>query len=133
LEASSSRSEKIRKFLNVVLVKDGEIRWTDHVRNEEILLRVKEQRNILQEICKRKAKYVGQILSRNWLLQQVIEGKIKGEIEVARRRRRKSMKLLDYLKGRREYSHLKEGAIDRTIWRAGLERRSEAVVHAPRH
>ena len=24
--------------------------WTDHVRNEEVLLRVKEQRNILHEI-----------------------------------------------------------------------------------
>jgi hypothetical protein len=28
--------------------------WTDHVRNEEVLLRVKEQRNILHEISKRK-------------------------------------------------------------------------------
>jgi hypothetical protein len=32
-----------------------EISWTDHVRNEEVLLRVSEQRNILQEIRKRKA------------------------------------------------------------------------------
>jgi hypothetical protein len=31
------------------------IRWTDHVRNKEVLLRVKEQRNILHEISKRKA------------------------------------------------------------------------------
>jgi hypothetical protein len=31
------------------------ISCTDHVRNEEILLRVKEQRNILHEIRKRKA------------------------------------------------------------------------------
>jgi len=31
------------------------INWTDHVRNEEVLLRVKEQRNILHEIPKRKA------------------------------------------------------------------------------
>jgi hypothetical protein len=31
------------------------ISWTDHVRNEELLLRVKEQRNILREISKRKA------------------------------------------------------------------------------
>ena len=29
------------------------ISWTDHVRNEEVLLRVKEQRNILHEIRKR--------------------------------------------------------------------------------
>jgi hypothetical protein len=31
------------------------ISWTDHVRNEDVLLRVKEQRNILHEIRKRKA------------------------------------------------------------------------------
>jgi hypothetical protein len=30
------------------------ISWTDHVRNEEVLLRVKEQRNTLHEICKRE-------------------------------------------------------------------------------
>jgi hypothetical protein len=31
------------------------ISWTDHVRNEEVLLRAKEQRNIVHEIRKRKA------------------------------------------------------------------------------
>jgi hypothetical protein len=31
------------------------ISWTDHVRNEDVSLRVKEQRNILNEISKRKA------------------------------------------------------------------------------
>jgi hypothetical protein len=31
------------------------ISWTDHVKNKEILLRVKEQRNTLHEISKRKA------------------------------------------------------------------------------
>jgi len=29
--------------------------WTDHVRNEEVSLKVKEERNILHEIRKRKA------------------------------------------------------------------------------
>jgi hypothetical protein len=37
------------------------ISWTDHVRNEEVLLRVKEQRNILHEIPKRKANWIGRI------------------------------------------------------------------------
>jgi hypothetical protein len=32
-----------------------EISWTDHVTNEEVLLSVKEQRNILHEISERKA------------------------------------------------------------------------------
>ena len=67
------------------------IRWTDHVRNE-VLFRVNEQRNILHEIRKRKANLIGQILRRNCLLNQVIEGKVKGEMEMTRRRgrRRKS-------------------------------------------
>jgi len=51
------------------------ISWTDHVRNEEVLLRVNEQRNILHEIRKRKANCIGHI------------------------------------------SHLKEEALDRTMWR----------------
>ena len=56
--------------------------WTDHVRSEEVLLRVKEQRNILHETSKRKANWIGHILRRKCLLQLVIEGKIKEGIEV---------------------------------------------------
>jgi hypothetical protein len=52
------------------------ISCTDHVRNE-VLLRVKEQRNILREIRERKANWIGHILRRNCLLQQGIEGKKK--------------------------------------------------------
>jgi len=88
------------------------ISWTDHVRNEEVLLRVKKQRH---EISKRKANWIGHILRRNCLLQQVIKGKIK---EVTGRRGRRSRKLLDDLQERREYSYLKEEALDRTMWRA---------------
>jgi hypothetical protein len=44
-----------------VLEKDGKISWTENVRNEEVLLRVKEQRNILHEIRKRKANWIGHI------------------------------------------------------------------------
>ena len=93
------------------------IGWTDHVRNEEVLIRVNEQRNILHEIRKRKANWIGHILCRNCLLKQVMEGKIKGEMEVARRRGRRSKKLLDDPKDRRGYSYLKEEALDRTMWR----------------
>jgi len=80
-------------------------------------LRVNEQRNILHEIRKQKANWIGHILCRNCLLKQVIEGKIKGEMEVTRRRERRRKKLLDDLKDRRGYSHLKEEALDRTVWR----------------
>ena len=104
------------------------ISWTDRVRNEEVLLRVKEQRNILHEIRKRKSNWIGHILRRNCLLKQVIEGKIKGEMEVKRRRGRRRRKLLDDLKYRRGYSHLKEEALDRTMWRNRLGGDFEPVV-----
>jgi hypothetical protein len=81
----------------------------------------KEQRNILHEICERKANWIGHILHRNCLLRRLIEGKIKGGIEVTGRRGRRSGKLLDDLKERKGYSHLKEEALDRTMWRAALE------------
>jgi len=45
----------------------------------------------------------------------VIEGRIKGGIEVTGRRGRRCRKLLDDLKERRGYSHLKEESLDRTI------------------
>jgi hypothetical protein len=83
------------------------ISWTDHVRNEKVLLSVKEQRNILHEINKRKDNWIGQILRRNCLLQKVIEGKIKGGIAVTGRQGRRHRKLVDDLKERKLYSHLK--------------------------
>ena len=60
-----------------------------YVRNEEVLLKVKEQRNILHEISKRKANWIGHIFRRNCLLQRIIAGKIKGGIEVTGRRGRR--------------------------------------------
>jgi len=103
------------------------ISWTDNVRNEDILLRVKEQRNILHEIRKRKANWIGHILRRNCLLR-VTEGKIQGGIEATGRQRRRRMKLLDDLKERRGYSHLKQEALDRTMWRARFGRGFGPVV-----
>jgi hypothetical protein len=67
-------------------------------------------------------------LRRNCLLQQVTEGKIKGGIEVTERRGRRGRKLLDDLKERRGYSHLKEEARDGIMWRAGFGRGFGPVV-----
>ena len=67
-------------------------------------------------------------MRRNCLLQRVIEGKIKGGIEVTGRRGRKCRKLLDDLKERRGYSQLKEKALDRTVWRGRFGRSFGPVV-----
>jgi hypothetical protein len=54
------------------------ISWIDHVRNEDVLLRVKEQKKILHEIRKRKANWIGHVLLEtafyNWLLKETYKG-----------------------------------------------------------
>jgi ribosomal 50S subunit-associated protein YjgA (DUF615 family) len=104
------------------------ISWTDHVRNKEAVITVKEQRIILHEIRKRKANWIGHILRRNCLLQRITEGKIQGGIEVTRRQGRRLRKLLDDLKERRGYSILKEEALDCSMWRACFGRDFGPVV-----
>ena len=64
-------------------------------------------------------EWIGHILRRNCLLQRVIEGKIKGGIEVTGRPGRRRRKLLDELKEMREYSHLKrevlKGVVEKNV------------------
>jgi hypothetical protein len=111
-----------------LILSKEKISWTAHVRNEAVLLRVKEQRNILHEIHKRKANWIGHSLRRNCLLLQVTEGKTQGGIEVTGRQGGRRRKLLDGLKERRGYSQLKEEALDRTTWRARFGRGFGPVV-----
>jgi hypothetical protein len=86
------------------------------VRNE-VLHRVKEERNIVHTIQKRKANWIGHILRRNCLLKHVIEGKLEGRIEMTGRRERRCKRLLDYLKEKRRYLKLKQEALYRTVLR----------------
>jgi hypothetical protein len=62
------------------------------------------------------------------LLQQVIEGKVKVGIEATERRGRRRRELLDDLKERRVFCHLKEEALDRTVRIAGFGRGFGLVV-----
>jgi hypothetical protein len=72
------------------------------VRNE-VLLRLKEERNILHKIKRRKANWIGHILSRTCLLKHVIEGKLEGKTKITGRRGRRRKQLLDDLKEKRRY------------------------------
>jgi hypothetical protein len=47
---------------------------------------VKEERNILHTIKRRKANWIGHILRRNCLLKHVIEEKLEGRMEMTGRR-----------------------------------------------
>jgi hypothetical protein len=67
-ETWTLRAETPGKFEMWCRRRMGRVSWTDHVRNEEVLLRVKEQRNILHEISNGKANWIGHILRRDCLL-----------------------------------------------------------------
>jgi hypothetical protein len=56
------------------------ISWADRVRNEEVLHRVNEDRNIIHTIQRRNINWIGHILCSNYLIKHVTEGKIKGEM-----------------------------------------------------
>jgi hypothetical protein len=81
----------------VVLEKDGD-QLDRSVRNEEVIRRVKEERNIVHTIKRREGNWIGHILRRNCLLKHVIEGKLEGRIEVTGRRGKGHRQLLDDLK-----------------------------------
>jgi hypothetical protein len=75
---------------------------------------MKELKLVLESTC--FVVLYEDILRRNCLIH-VIEGKIKGEIEVTRRRGRRRKNLLDDLMEGRGYCHLKEEALNCTMWR----------------
>jgi len=90
------------------------------VRNEEILRRVKEYRNILYTIQK-MASWIGYILRKNCLLQDVSEQEVDGRIEGTKIRRKRRKSLLADVKGKRGYWKLKIEALDCTVWSSGFE------------
>jgi hypothetical protein len=98
------------------------------VRNEEVLHRVKEERNIVHTIKRRKANWIGHILRRNCLLKHVIEGKLEGRIEMTGRRGRRRKQVLDALKEKRGYWKLKEEALESNMWRTRFGRGSGPVL-----
>jgi hypothetical protein len=74
LDTLESRSELPWKFWNVVLEKDGENSCTDRVRNEEVWYIVKEERNTIHRVRRRKANLIGHILSGDCIVKHIIEG-----------------------------------------------------------
>ena len=81
----------------------GKIIWTDSVRNDKVLRRDKEDRNIIYKMNRRKANLIGHILCRNCILKHIIEEKIEDGIEVTGRRRKRSQQILNDLKETRGY------------------------------
>jgi hypothetical protein len=104
------------------------ISWTDLAKNGDVLHTVKEERNIVHTIKRRKANWIGHILRRNCLLKHVIEGKTEEMIDGRGRRGKIRKQLLDDLNEAREYWKLKVEALDRTVWRTRFGRGYGPVV-----
>ena len=83
-----------------MLQKGGEDNLDQLYENDEILHRVKEKRNIVHTIKRRKANWVGHILHRDCLLIHIIEVKTEERILVTGRRGRRRKHLLHDLKKR---------------------------------
>ena len=83
------------------------------MRNEDVLQRPKEDRNVLQTIKGRKAKLFFHVLRRICLLKHVVEGRR----EVKGREGKRSKQLLDDLKETRGHRKLINEALDHTLWR----------------
>jgi hypothetical protein len=73
------------------------ISWADRVRNE-VLHRVKKERDILHTRKRRKPNWIGHILLRKCLLKQVKGGQRKRRMEVTGRRSIRRKQLLDDVK-----------------------------------
>jgi hypothetical protein len=73
------------------------------MKNEEISHRVKEERNMMHRIKRKKGNWFGHIWRRNCLLKRVIEVKIEGK----RRRGRRHEQLLDDVKENKRYWNVK--------------------------
>jgi hypothetical protein len=93
--------------------------WTERLRNEEELHRIKKDRNILHTINRKKPNWIGRMLCRNFHLKHATEGKIEGRIDETGIRGRRRKQLLDETTG---YWNLKQKALDRSLWRIRFRR-----------
>jgi len=92
------------------------IAWTDHITNDEVLERVQENRQLINLIKERQAKWIGHVMISDTLLKDILEGKTKGKKQSGRPRQ----KTLDWMMERdngHTYQELKEMAQCQETWR----------------
>lgn len=86
---SESSCKKLEAFELWLYRRVLRISWVDHVTNEEVLRRMRKEKEILYQVKKRKLEYLGHIMrnpERYRLLQLILQGKIQGRRSVGRRR-----------------------------------------------
>jgi len=103
------------------------VSWTDGVKNELVIQKVEEKRNIVHKTKQRNVNWIGHILRRNCLPIHVIQIIEELSVNVTGRRRRRRKEILNDLKKGSGNWKLKEEALDRTVWRTRFRRGYELV------
>jgi hypothetical protein len=87
----------------VVPDKQGEDHLERSCEKQKELYRIKDVRNIIQTIKRKKENWIGHMVGRNRLLKHGTERKIEGRIEVTGRRGIRCNQLLNDLKEKKRY------------------------------
>jgi hypothetical protein len=82
------------------------------MKYEEVLHRVKEERDILHTIKRRKNNWFGHIFRRICLIKHVIKENTEGKIEGTRRRGRRRKQLMNDFNNMLRYLNLKAERLD---------------------
>ncbi|KAJ4448818.1 hypothetical protein ANN_00209 [Periplaneta americana] len=89
------------------------VRWTERIRNRDVLERVGEERMMLKLVRKKRRYWLGHWLRRNCLLKNALEEMVNGRRVLGRRR----YHMIDDIKIYRSYEETKRKAENRKDWR----------------
>lgn len=89
------------------------VKWTDKVRNQEVLERVGEEKQILKVIKERKRNWLGYLTRSNCLIKDALEGIMWGRKVKGKRR----YQLIDNIKINVSYTATKRMAENRNAWK----------------
>ena len=109
---TQAEKKRIEAFEMWVWRRMLKISWKEKISNDEVLMKIGEQRNLLNIISQRKHSWIGHILRHDGLLNTILEGRMEGK--AARGRKRLNM-LSDILKND-SYIAVKRRAEDRSQW-----------------
>ena len=85
------------------------------MRNEEVLLRDKEERNFLHTVKRGKVNWIGYILGWNFLLKHVTDRKVEGKCRSDGKMTKKMEAATYDLKEKSDSWKLNDEALDRTL------------------
>ena len=78
-ETWSLKTEDIRRieaFEMWIWRRMEKVSWVERKTNDDVLIMVKEKRELLNRVTKTKKRWIGHIVRGNGLLKEVIEGRI---------------------------------------------------------